>query len=121
MSSYNLFAQSGVTHTAHSYTQFGSNPSLSSATAISTNQLRFENPAVYRVRRIGRRVEGRLDVELFAQNLTNVIQSTWTSTAQFSLQQAITRPRVVGVQAGVQVLSVVCRTAGLRTRARGST
>ena len=31
MSSYNLFAQAGTTHTAHSFTQSGSNPSLSAA------------------------------------------------------------------------------------------
>src|SRR2546430_7647125 len=44
MSSLNLFAQAGVTHTAHSFTQSGSNPVLSAGSNISTNQLRFENP-----------------------------------------------------------------------------
>jgi outer membrane receptor protein involved in Fe transport len=38
--------------------------------------------------------------EAYAENLTNVVTSTWTSTAQFSLQQEITRPRVLGVRIG---------------------
>jgi hypothetical protein len=42
--SYNAFAQFGATHTAHSFTQAGSNPSLSEGGAISTTILRFENP-----------------------------------------------------------------------------
>ncbi|HLJ39431.1 MAG TPA: TonB-dependent receptor [Steroidobacteraceae bacterium] len=100
MSSYNMFAQWGVTHTAHSYTQFGSNPSLSSGGAISTNQLRFENPPYTEYDASVGASRDAWTCELFAQNLTNVIQSTWTSTAQFSLQQEITRPRVLGVRLG---------------------
>ena len=45
LNTYNLFAQAGVIHTAHSYTQSGSNPPLSAGSAISTNLLRFEDPA----------------------------------------------------------------------------
>ncbi len=100
MSSYNMFAQWGVTHTAHSYTQFGSNPSLSSGGAISTNQLRFENPAYTEYDASVGASKDAWTCEVYAQNLTNVIQSTWTSTAQFSLQQEITRPRVLGLRIG---------------------
>jgi iron complex outermembrane receptor protein len=100
MNSYNLFAQAGTTHTAHSFTQFGSNPALSSGGAISTNQLRFENPAYTEYDASVGFAKDAWTAELFAENLTNVIQSTWTSTAQFSLQQEITRPRVVGVRVG---------------------
>jgi len=100
MSSYNLFAQAGTTHTAHSFTQFGSNPSLSSGGAISTNQLRFENPAYTQYDASAGVNKDAWSLELYAQNLTNVVTSTWTSTAQFSLQQEITRPRVLGVRIG---------------------
>jgi iron complex outermembrane recepter protein len=100
MSSYNLFAQAGATHTAHSYTQFGSNPALSSGGAISTNQLRFENPPYTMYDASVGCARDAWTAELYAQNLTNVIQSTWTSTAQFSLQQEITRPRVLGLRVG---------------------
>src|SRR6202040_4274436 len=100
MVSYHLFAQAGATHTAHSFTQFGSNPSLSNGGAISTNQLRFENPPYTEYdASVGAAKDG-WSVEAYAQNLTNVVQSTWTSTAQFSLQQEITRPRVLGVRLG---------------------
>ena len=100
MSSYNLFAQAGATHTAHSYTQFGSNPALSSGGAISTNQLRFENPPYTEYDASLGCGKDAWTTELYAQNLTNVIQSTWSSTAQFSLQQEITRPRVLGLRIG---------------------
>jgi iron complex outermembrane receptor protein len=100
MSAYNLYAQAGATHTAHSYTQFGSNPALSSGGAISTNQLRFENPPYTEYDASVGCGKDAWTAELYAQNLTNVIQSTWTSTAQFSLQQEITRPRVLGVRVG---------------------
>jgi iron complex outermembrane receptor protein len=100
MSSYNLFAQAGATHTAHSYTQFGSNPALSTGGAISTNQLRFENPPYTEYDASVGCGRDAWTAELYAQNLTDVIQSTWTSTAQFSLQQTITRPRVLGVRVG---------------------
>jgi outer membrane receptor protein involved in Fe transport len=100
LSSYNLFAQAGTTHTAHSYTQFGSNPSLSSGGAISTNQLRFENPPYTMYDASVGCAKDAWSAELYAENLTNVIASTWTSTAQFSLQQEITRPRVLGLRIG---------------------
>ncbi len=100
MSSYNLFAQAGATHTAHSFTQFGSNPSLPTAGAISTTQLRFENPPYTIYDASTGIAKDAWTAELYAQNLTNVITSTWTSTAQFALQQTITRPRVLGVRIG---------------------
>ena len=100
MNSRNMFVQAGTTHTAHSYTQFGSNPALSSGGAISTNQLRFENPPYTMYDASLGVAKDAWSVELYAQNITNVIQSTWTSTAQFSLQQEITRPRVLGARIG---------------------
>ena len=100
MNSLNLFAQAGVTHTAHSFTQSGSNPVLSAGSNISTNQLRFENPP-YTLYDVSCGVTKEAwSVELYALNLTNVIKSTFTSDAQFSLQESITRPRVLGVKIG---------------------
>jgi iron complex outermembrane receptor protein len=100
MSSLNLFAQAGVTHTAHSFTQSGSNPVLSAGSSISTNQLRFENPP-YTLYDVSCGVTKEAwSVELYALNLTNVIKSTFTSDAQFSLQENITRPRVLGAKIG---------------------
>jgi len=100
MSSLNLFAQAGVTHTAHSFTQSGSNPVLSAGSSISTNQLRFENPPYTLYDVSGGVTKEAWSVELYALNLTNVIKSTFTSDAQFSLQENITRPRVLGLKIG---------------------
>jgi iron complex outermembrane recepter protein len=36
--------------------------------------------------------------EAFAQNVTNVIQTTYTSTAQFIEAQTVTRPRIAGIK-----------------------
>ena len=38
--------------------------------------------------------------ELYAQNLTNVITSVFTSSTQFVPAEAITRPRVLGIKFG---------------------
>ena len=100
MSSYNAYVQAGATHTAHSYTQSGSNPPLSSNGSVSTNYLRFENPAYTEYDASLGVSKDAWWAELYAQNLTNVITSTFTSTAQFALQETITRPRVVGLNVG---------------------
>jgi len=103
MNSLNPFVQAGVTHTAHSFTQSGSNPVLSAGSSISTNQLRFENPP-YTLYDVSCGVTKQAwSVELYALNLTNVIKSTFTSDAQFSLQENITRPRVLGLKIGYKL------------------
>jgi iron complex outermembrane recepter protein len=99
LNSYNLFAQTGVTHTAHSFTQSGSNPALVGNT-ITTNYLRFENPPITQYDASVGIGKDAWTAKLYAQNLTNVIKSTYTSTSQFALQETITRPRVVGVEIG---------------------
>jgi iron complex outermembrane receptor protein len=99
MSPYNLFAQAGVTHTAHSFTESGSNPPLTVG-GISSNQLRFENPAYTEYDVSAGLAKNAWSAEFYALNLTNVITSTYTSDAQFALQQNITRPRVLGVRLG---------------------
>ena len=99
MSSYNLFAQAGVVHTAHSFTESGSNPPLTVG-GISSNQLRFENPAYTQYDASAGLAKDAWSAEFYALNLTNVIKSTYTSDAQFALQQNITRPRVLGVRLG---------------------
>jgi iron complex outermembrane receptor protein len=94
--SYNMFAQAGVTHTAHSFTQSGSNPALVGS-SITTNYLRFENPAYTEYDASIGIGKDAWSAKVYAQNLTNVLKSTYTSTSQFALQETITRPRVVGV------------------------
>ncbi len=100
VNSYHAFAQAGVTHTAHSFTQSGSNPPISATGAISTTNLRFENPAYSQYDASMGIAKDAWTTELYAQNLTDVIKSVYTSSTQFVQAEAITRPRVLGVRFG---------------------
>jgi outer membrane receptor protein involved in Fe transport len=98
MNSYNAFAQAGGTHTAHSFTQSSANPTLSAGSNVSTTLLRFENPAYSQFDASLGVAKDAWTTELYAQNLTNVIKSQYTSTNQFVPAEAITRPRVLGLK-----------------------
>jgi iron complex outermembrane receptor protein len=100
MSSYNAFVQAGATHTAHSFTQSSANPALSAGANVSTTLLRFENPPITQYDASVGVAKDAWTTELYAQNLTNVIKSTFTSTNQFVLAETITRPRVLGLKVG---------------------
>jgi iron complex outermembrane recepter protein len=99
MSSYEWFAQAGVTHTAHSFTQSGSQPPAQGSTYTS-NYLKFENPAYTTYDASIGTGKGAWWAKVYGQNLTNVNKSTFTSNSQFALQETILRPRVLGVQFG---------------------
>ena len=98
MNSYNAFAQAGAAHTGHSFTQSGSNPSISAGGNVSTTNLRFEDPAFTEYDASFGVAKGAWTTELYAQNLTNVIESVFTSSTQFVTAEAITRPRVLGAR-----------------------
>jgi outer membrane receptor protein involved in Fe transport len=100
VSSYTAFWQIGATHTAHSYTQAGSNPSLSAGGAINTTLLRFEDPGYTEYDASIGVAKDNWNVQAFGQNLTDVIESVFTSSAQFTEAQTVTRPRVLGVKFG---------------------
>jgi hypothetical protein len=97
---YNAFVQAGATHTAHSFTQSGVNPSLSTGGSVSTTLIRFENPAYTQYDASAGVARDAWTAELYAQNLTNVNASVFTSTTQFVPAQTITRPRVLGIKLG---------------------
>jgi iron complex outermembrane recepter protein len=100
MNSYNSFVQAGATHTAHSFTQSSVNPTLSSGSNVSTTLLRFEDPPISQFDASCGVAKDAWTAEFYAQNLTNVIKSTYTSTNQFVPAETITRPRVLGVRFG---------------------
>jgi len=100
INSFNAFAQAGATHTAHSYTQSSANPSLSAGSNVSTTLLRFENPPITEYDASVGLSRDAWSAEFFAQNLTNSNKSTYTSTNQFVLAEAIVRPRVLGIKLG---------------------
>jgi outer membrane receptor protein involved in Fe transport len=100
ISSYNGFVQAGVTHTAHSFTQTSNSPELSAGSNISTTLIRFRNPA-YTLYDFSLGVaKDAWTAEAYAQNITNKVVSTFTSTTQFVAAEAITRPRVAGIRVG---------------------
>ncbi len=98
--SYNAFVQAGATHTAYSYTQSGVNPSLSTGGSVSTTLIRFENPAYSQYDASAGVARDAWSAELYAQNLSNVNASVFTSTTQFVPAETITRPRVIGFRVG---------------------
>jgi len=100
MLDYNAFVQFGATHTSHSYTQSSSNPSFADGDNVSTTLLRFENPPITQFDASAGVARDSWSVDLYADNLTNVIKSTFTSTNQFVLAETITRPRVLGIRIG---------------------
>jgi outer membrane receptor protein involved in Fe transport len=100
MNDYSAFVQAGGTHTGHSYTQSGNNPSLSAGGNVSTTLLRFENPAYSQYDASLGVAKDAWSTELYAQNLTNKIASVFTSTTQFVPAETITRPRVLGLRFG---------------------
>ena len=99
MASYNSFVQFGATHTGHSYTQGGSNPSIS-AGGINTTVLRFENPAYSTFDASAGVSKDAWNAHVYVQNLANSNASLFTNTGQFVVAETVVRPRVIGLKIG---------------------
>jgi iron complex outermembrane receptor protein len=97
---YLPFVQFGATHSGHSFTQAGSNPTIAEAGAVSTGRLRFENPAYSTYDASLGVVKDAWTVNLYGENLGNSNASTFVSTDQFIVAQTPLRPRVLGVSFG---------------------
>src|ERR1700722_19124005 len=97
---YLPFVQFDATHSGHSFTQAGSNPTIAEAGAVSTGRLRFENPAYTTFDGSLGVVKDAWTVNLYGQNLGNSNASTFVSTDQFIVAQTPLRPRVLGVSFG---------------------
>jgi outer membrane receptor protein involved in Fe transport len=96
---YTPFVQFGATHTGHSFTQAGSNPSLS-ASGVNTTVLRFENPAYSTYDASAGVAKDAWTAHLYVQNLANSNASLFTNTGQFVVAETVVRPRVIGVKFG---------------------
>jgi outer membrane receptor protein involved in Fe transport len=99
IASYAPFVQVGATHTGHSFTQAGSNPTFAEAGAVSTGRLRFENPAYTTYDASCGIAKDAWIVSVFGENLSNSNASTFVSTDQFIVAQTPLRPRVLGLTA----------------------
>jgi outer membrane receptor protein involved in Fe transport len=100
MAGYAPFVQVGVTHSGHSFTQAGSNPTIAEAGAVTTGRLRFENPAYTTVDASLGVAKDAWYVNLYGENLSNSNASVFVSTDQFIVAQTPLRPRVLGAQFG---------------------
>jgi iron complex outermembrane recepter protein len=98
--SYNAFAQAGMTHTGHSFTQAAGDPSLAAGGAISTTSLRFENPAYSTFDASLGVAKDAWNAHLYGQNIFNSNASVNTNAGQFVVAQTVLRPRVVGLKFG---------------------
>jgi outer membrane receptor protein involved in Fe transport len=100
-SGYIPYVQAGATHSGHSFTQAGSNPSIAdNSGAITTGRLRFENPAYTTFDASIGVSKDAWWVSAFGENLANSNKSVFVSTDQFIVAQTPLRPRVLGVQFG---------------------
>ena len=97
---YVPYIQFGATHSGHSFTQAGSNPTIAQAGAITTGRLRFENPAYTTYDASVGVSKDAWYVNLFGENLSNSNASVFVSTDQFIVAETPLRPRVLGVQFG---------------------
>ncbi|HMI73336.1 MAG TPA: TonB-dependent receptor [Steroidobacteraceae bacterium] len=99
MGDYKPYVQFGASHTGHSFTQAGSNPSIDVA-GITTGRLRFENPAYTTFDASLGVAKDAWTANAFAENLSNSHASTFTSTDQFIVAETPLRPRIIGVSFG---------------------
>src|SRR6202166_655471 len=100
---YNSFAQLGASHTGHSFTQAGSNPTFAGSSSIGTSRLRFENAAYSSFSASVGIAKDAWNAMLYGENLNNSHASTFTSTDQFIVEQTPLRPRVLGVSFGYKI------------------
>jgi outer membrane receptor protein involved in Fe transport len=97
---YLPFVQVSATHSGHSFTQAGSNPTIAAEGAISTGRLRFENPAYTTYDASLGVAKDAWNVTVYGENLSNSNKSVFVSTQQFIVAQTPLRPRVLGLSFG---------------------
>jgi len=94
---YLPFVQVAASHTGHSFTQAGANPTIIPGGAINTSRGRFENPAYTTYSASLGVAKDEWIVTLYGENLSNSNASTFVSTDQFIIAQTPLRPRVLGL------------------------
>jgi iron complex outermembrane recepter protein len=100
VNSYAPFIQFGVTHSGHSFTQAGANPTFGLGETVSNSRGRFENPA-YSVYDASVGVsKDAWYLNIYCENMSNSNASLFVSTDQFIVEQTPLRPRVIGMTIG---------------------
>jgi outer membrane receptor protein involved in Fe transport len=93
---YAPFVQVDTTHSGHSFTQAGANPTFALGGALSTSRGRFENPAYSTVDASAGVAKDNWIFTAYGQNLANSNASTFISADQFIIAQTPLRPRIIG-------------------------
>jgi outer membrane receptor protein involved in Fe transport len=97
---YVPYLQFGASHTGHSFTQAGANPTYFLGGTVSTSRGRFENPA-YSTYNAGAGIaKDAWYLSLAVENLGNSNASTFISSQQFITAQTPLRPRVITCTVG---------------------
>ena len=97
---YAPFVQFGATHSGHSFTQAGANPTFGLGETVSNSRGRFENPAYTVYDASCGIAKDSWYVNLNVENLSNSNASLFVSTDQFIVEQTPLRPRVIGLTLG---------------------
>jgi iron complex outermembrane recepter protein len=97
------FVQFGATHSGHSYTQAGANPTITLGDAVSNSRGRFENPAYSTYDASLGVSKDAWYANVYGENLSNSNASTFVSTDQFIVAQTPLRPRVIGLTFGYKL------------------
>ncbi|HEV2230324.1 MAG TPA: TonB-dependent receptor [Steroidobacteraceae bacterium] len=97
---YTPYIQFGATHSGHSFTQAGANPTFLPGNVVTNSRGRFENPAYTIYDASCGIAKDNWYVNLYAENLSNSNASVFVSTDQFIVEQTPLRPRVLGVALG---------------------
>jgi iron complex outermembrane recepter protein len=93
---YAPFVQFDATHSGHSFTQAGANPTFALGGALSTSRGRFENPAYSTFDASLGVAKDNWIFTAYAENLANSNASTFISADQFIVAQTPLRPRIIG-------------------------
>ena len=90
--------QFGMQHQGHSFTQAGSNPQFVPGVIVTTQRLRFEDPA-YTIYDASAGVsKDQWSFTVYGENLSNSNAAVFTSTDQFIVAQTPLRPRIIGAR-----------------------
>ncbi|HLJ37456.1 MAG TPA: TonB-dependent receptor [Steroidobacteraceae bacterium] len=100
MNGYTPFIQFGATHSGHSFTQAGANPTFGLGETVSNSRGRFENPAYTVYDASCGIARDAWYANLYVENLSDSNASLFVSTDQFIVEQTPLRPRVIGLTIG---------------------
>ena len=97
---YTPYVQFGASHSGHSFTQAGANPTFGPGQTVTNSRGRFENPAYTTYDASLGVAKDAWWVNVYGENISNSNASVFVSTDQFIVAQTPLRPRVLGASFG---------------------